>query len=229
MSVLTVKNLCVGYNDNVVSGNISFTVTGGDYVCILGENGVGKSTLVKTLLRLIKPISGEFYFENGLVRNKIGYLPQQKETQRDFPASVYEVVMSGFVGKMGFRPFFSKAEKNIAADNMKKVGIEKIRNKSFNELSGGQQQRVLLARALCASGGLLILDEPTAGLDSDATGNFYELTKKLAQDGTAIVIVSHDNQTAIKYASHILHIKKEHCCFGTADDYIRRHGQWGEK
>ena len=229
MTLLTVKDLCIGYDGNAVADHINFSVLPGDYVCVLGENGAGKSTLIKTILSLLKPISGEFHFANGVARNSIGYLPQQQETQKDFPASVMEVVLSGFIGKMGFRPFFNKAEQAAANANIEKVGISHLVRRSFNELSGGQQQRVLLARALCATDKLLVLDEPTAGLDPEATANFYELINKLVKDGTAVIMVSHDTRTAVSHSTHILHLRKKHCCFGTTAEYIKTHGKWGEK
>lgn len=205
MAYLTVKNLSVGYENRVVAENIDFIVNKGDYLCIVGENGSGKSTLMKTLLGLKTPTSGEIVFGDGLKRNEIGYLPQQTAVQRDFPASVYEVVLSGCVGKNGWRPFYSGADKALAKENIEKMEITELANRCYRELSGGQQQRVLLARALCATKKILLLDEPVAGLDPRVTVEMYHTIVQLNTDGVTIIMISHDI-AAVKYSSHVLHI-----------------------
>ncbi|MDY5677676.1 MAG: ABC transporter ATP-binding protein [Eubacteriales bacterium] len=219
MAYLTVKNLSVGYENRVVAENIDFIVNKGDYLCIVGENGSGKSTLMKTLLGLKSPTSGEIVFGDGLKRNEIGYLPQQTAVQRDFPASVYEVVLSGCVGKNGWRPFYSGADKALAKENIEKMGITELANRCYRELSGGQQQRVLLARALCATKKILLLDEPVAGLDPRVTVEMYHTIAQLNTDGVTIIMISHDI-AAVKYSSHVLHIGHRPLFFGTREDYI---------
>lgn len=215
------RNATLGYEDGIVTENLNFTVNSGDYLCILGENGSGKSTLIKALLGLKPQVSGEIIWCNGFSATDIGYLPQQTPVQRDFPASVREIVMSGCLSKKGFHPFYNSAEKNLAMDNMKKLGIESLAQKCYRELSGGQQQRVLLARALCATNKMLLLDEPVTGLDPHAQIEFYELIADLNKQGISIIMVSHDINSTIKYASHILHISKKQLFFGTSSDYLK--------
>ncbi|MBP3379786.1 MAG: ABC transporter ATP-binding protein [Ruminococcus sp.] len=214
------KNAALGYEDGIVTEGLNFTVNSGDYLCILGENGSGKSTLIKALLGLKPQISGEIKWCGGFSAKDIGYLPQQTPVQRDFPASVREVVLSGCLSKMGFFPFYRAAEKKLAKDTMKQLGIESLENKCYRELSGGQQQRVLLARALCAASRMLLLDEPVTGLDPHAQTELYELVAKLNKSGISIIMVSHDIASAVKYASHILHISKKQLFFGKTSDYL---------
>ena len=214
------KNLSLGYESNVIVKNLNFNVNAGDYLCIVGENGSGKSTLMRTLLSLQKPISGELEFSDGLSSDKLGYLPQQTFIQRDFPASVWEIVLSGRCSKEGFKPFYSKEDKAIAMQNIKKMEIENLKNRCYRELSGGQQQRVLLARALCATTKALLLDEPVSGLDPILTNQMYELIDNLnKKEKITIIMISHDLESALKYATHILHIGKE-IVFGTKQDYL---------
>lgn len=221
MSLLTCDNVCLGYEGRTVVEGLTFKVDSGDYLCILGENGSGKSTLMKTLLGLRNPMSGVITMDDGLKKNEIGYLPQQTVVQRDFPASVKEIVMSGFLNHSGLRPFYTKEEKKIALENMKRLGIEYMSKKCYRELSGGQQQRVLLARALCATSKMLLLDEPVAGLDPKVTGEMYELIKSLNKDGITIIMVSHDMQAALKYATKILHVSDRPEFFESTDEYLK--------
>ena len=219
MPQITVKNLSLGYDGISVVENLSFSICKGDYLCIVGENGSGKSTLIKALLHLKAPLSGQITEGDGFSHKHIGYLPQQTPVQRDFPASVYEIVLSGCVSRMGLRPFYSKAEKRLAYTNMKRLGIEELADRCYRELSGGQLQRVLLARALCATGDMLLLDEPVAGLDPKVTAELYEIINDLnKKDGITVVMVSHD-VTAIQYASHVLHINAAHHFFGSVEEY----------
>lgn len=221
MALITCKNLSLAYEGKTIVTNIDFTVNAGDYLCIVGENGSGKSTLMRTLLGLKTPFSGEITFGDGLHKNNLGYLPQQTQVQRDFPASVKEIVMSGCLVSSGIRPFFSKEQKKRAQDNMEKLGISDIQNRCYRELSGGQQQRVLLARALCAANKLLILDEPAAGLDPVVTADMYSLIEKLNKnDKMTVIMVSHDIAQAVKYATHILHISEKPLFFGKTHDYL---------
>ncbi len=220
MALITAENLSLGYDKMVVASGVSFSVNSGDYLCIVGENGSGKSTLMKTLLNLHKPISGGLKVGDGLTYSEIGYLPQQTVIQKDFPASVREIVLSGCQGNMGLRPFYGKKEKDMARENMKRLGILDLEGRCYRELSGGQQQRVLLARALCATDKLLLLDEPVSGLDPNATADMYELIKELNDKGVAIIMISHDIGAAVQYASHILHMGDE-IFFGTKEEYLK--------
>ncbi|MBQ7969605.1 MAG: metal ABC transporter ATP-binding protein [Treponema sp.] len=219
MAQLICKNVSLGYDSRIILSNLNFQINKGDYLCIVGENGSGKSTLMKTLLKLHKPLSGEIKIGDGLLDDEIGYLPQQTEVQKDFPASVKEIVLSGCQSRMGRRPFYNKDEKNLAKENMKKMGISEFSKRCYRELSGGQQQRVLLARALCATQKMLLLDEPVSGLDPIVTEEMYNLIQSLNKDGITIIMISHDVLAAIKYATHILHIGKE-IFFGTKDEYM---------
>lgn len=221
MSLIECKNLSVAYEGKTVVKDLSFKIDSGDSVCIVGENGSGKTTLMKALLGLIKISGGEISFGDGLMQNEIGYLPQQTDVQRDFPASVSEIVMSGCLNKMGLIPFFSKKEKAKALKNMEILGISELKNKCYQELSGGQQQRVLLARALCATEKLLLLDEPVAGLDPIVTAELYELIRRLNRDGITIIMVSHDIDSSLATADHILHLNYDNSFFGTVDEYKR--------
>lgn len=227
MSYIKCENLSLGYEGTLVAENISFDVNKGDYLCILGENGAGKSTLMKTLLGLIPLMGGSITYGDGLERYEIGYLPQQTFVQKDFPASVWEIVLSGTLSKCGRRAFFGKAEKEFAEENMKRMDIWELKKECYRNLSGGQQQRVLLARALCASSKLLVLDEPVTGLDPKVTVEFYQLIKDLNNEGLTIIMVSHDIHAAVKYASHVLHVEKEQSFIGTAEEY-RRSSFWKE-
>ena len=219
MALLTVQNLSFGYDQHAIISSLNFTVNEGDYLCIVGENGSGKSTLMKTLLGLREPISGQIIPGDGLKPNEIGYLPQQTIVQKDFPASVREIVLSGCQGRCGLRPFYNKAEKQLAEENMKRMGISGLANTCYRELSGGQQQRVLLARALCATRKILLLDEPVSGLDPKVTAEMYSLIQSLNREGITIIMISHDIAAAVQYASHILHIGSQ-VFFGTKDDYV---------
>lgn len=221
MAQIIFDNLAVGYDGHIVASGMNLEVEGGSYLCIVGENGAGKSTLVKTFLNLKKPIEGKIIFGDGLKSNEIGYLPQQTVVQRDFPASVREIVISGTLNKCGLRPFYGAAEKKLASENMEKLGISHLAKRCYRELSGGQQQRVLLARALCATSKLLVLDEPVAGLDPSATREMYEIIYKLNQeDKITVIMVSHDLDAALEYASHILHISHEQTVFSTTKEYL---------
>ncbi len=202
------KNLSVGYNNTVLHKDINFTIPLGSYVCVIGDNGVGKSTLIKTLLGLLSPLAGSICFGENLKARDIGYLPQQSETQKDFPASVFEVVLSGCLNRMGLRPFYTKLEKKRARDMLEKLGISALCKKSFRELSGGQQQRVLLARALCATNKALLLDEPTANLDALATKEFYALLKRLNAEGITIIMITHNFNELISDADYVLCLNK---------------------
>jgi zinc transport system ATP-binding protein len=219
--IITCENAEFGYEGVPAVSGLSFAVNSGDYLCVVGENGSGKSTLIKGLLRLKKPQSGSVCAGDGLKNADIGYMPQQTAAQKDFPASAYEVVLSGAMGARGILPFYTRRDKSAADEKLRLLGIDDLRNRCYRELSGGQQQRVLLARALVSTKKLLLLDEPTAGLDPSATADFYELIEKLNRGGLTVIIVSHDVASAVKYASHILHLRKTQLFFGTTADYLR--------
>ena len=222
MSQLICSDVSLGYEGRTVTKNLDFNVEAGDYLCIVGENGAGKSTLIKALLGLKAPMSGNIVTGDGLKPDEIGYLPQQTVVQKDFPASVKEIVLSGCLNKSGMRPFFTKEQKALAEIQMEKMGISDLAKRCYRELSGGQQQRVLLARALCAASKMLLLDEPVAGLDPKVTREMYELIYKLnREDGITVIMVSHDIAAAVKYATHILHVSHTPLFFGKKEDYIK--------
>lgn len=218
MAQIRCSKLSIGYNIPIVSG-LSFELNAGDYLCIVGENGAGKSTLMKTILGLVPALKGNIKFYSHLTRKDIGYLPQQSVVQKDFPATCMEVVMSGFQNRCGFRPFYKKSEKKEALSYLERLGITDLQNKCYRELSGGQQQRVLLARALCSTSKMILLDEPVAGLDPIATEEMYEIIKGLNDDGISIIMISHDIDSALKYATHILYVCKEPF-FGTKQEFL---------
>ena len=220
MPQIICENVSLGYENRPILKDLSFTVNSGDYLCIVGENGSGKSTLMKTMLALTPPLAGCIRMEEGLTSTQIGYLPQQTQVQRDFPASVREVVLSGFQGRCGLRPFYTKAEKKAAQENMERMAISQFARKCYRELSGGQQQRVLLARALCATRKCLLLDEPVSGLDPRVTTEMYEMIRTLHAEGITVIMISHDIHAALEYATHILHIGQQ-VFFGTREEYIR--------
>lgn len=220
MALIECKNVSLGYDNKIVLDNLNFEVNSGDYLCIIGENGSGKSTLMKTILGLKSPLNGEIVFGNGLKKNEIGYLPQQTLVQRDFPASVWEIVLSGSLNKCGLKPFYSKANKELAKKNMARMNITALSKRCYRELSGGQQQRVLLARALCATEKILLLDEPVSGLDPKVTAEMYQLIKELNEQGLTIIMISHDMHAALKYATHILQVGVN-MFFGTKEDYLK--------
>lgn len=192
MAQLFCEDITLGYEGIPVTEHLSFSVQAGDYLYIVGENGSGKSTLMKTILRLKPPMKGKIETGDGLKPDEIGYLPQQTAVQRDFPASVLEIVRSGCLNRCGLRPFYRREEKQRALDNMERLGIRHLAKRCYRELSGGQQQRVLLARALCATEKMLLLDEPVTGLDPKAQAELYELIGQLNRDGITILMVSHD-------------------------------------
>lgn len=220
MAILTCEDLSFAYEGRSVLESVSFSLEAGSYLCVVGENGSGKSTLIKGLLGLKAPDGGKISFGEGLKSTEIGYLPQQTQLQRDFPASVNEVVLSGCLNSLGRMLHYSKADRLRARENMERMGIEDIGEESYQALSGGQQQRVLLARALCATKKLLLLDEPVTGLDPIATGEMYNLIKLVNLcDNITVIMVSHDIHEAVRYATHILHLGHKQLFFGTAAAY----------
>lgn len=221
MPQLNCKNLTVGYESRVILKDLSFSVNAGDYLCIVGENGSGKTTLMKTILHLLKPVSGIIETGDGLLSDEIGYLPQQTFVQKDFPASVQEIVLSGCQSRCGRRPWYNRSEKALAAEAMEKMGIAHLARWCYRELSGGQQQRVLLARALCATQKMLLLDEPVSALDPAAQDEMYALIEQLHNSGITIIMISHDIEASLKYATHILHIGEE-VFFGTKAEFMHK-------
>ncbi len=229
MAQLTCRDLKLGYEGRIVAEGLTFSACKGDYLCILGENGSGKSTLARTILQLNRPLAGSITFAEGLKRNKIGYLPQQTPVQRDFPASVKEIILSGCLNRGGLFPFYSRADQQKVHNLMEQLDITHLSDRCYRELSGGQQQRVLLARALAATQELLLLDEPAAGLDAAGTKELYEIIHKINQEhGITIIMISHDHDAALRYADHILYLGKDHSFFGTTEEYKLQKGG-GEK
>ncbi len=220
MNLIKCENLSFAYSGNYVIKNLSFTVDEGDYLCVLGENGAGKSTLIKGLLKLKKPASGSISFSENLKAKDIGYLPQLSPNQKDFPASVNEIVLSGCLNKIRFKPFYGKKEKELAKKNMEKLGVLEIKNACYRELSGGQKRRVLLARALCAGSKVMLLDEPATGLDPVVTKELYEIIKKVNNEfNLSVIMVSHDIKSTLQYANKILHVRNEDTFFGSVEEY----------
>ncbi len=217
--LIVCRDVDFGYENYDVVVGVSMMVEEGDYLCIVGENGSGKSTLMKGLLGLLKPTGGSLTVDEELKKTGIGYLPQQTAAQRDFPATVQEVVLSGCLSRRGALPFYSRKEKTIARENMEKTGIYQMKDHCYRELSGGQQQRVLIARALCATSRLLILDEPITGLDPSAIQDLYTMLKQLNREGVAILMVSHDIRNVVSEAGKILHLKREVLFYGSVEEY----------
>ena len=215
------KNFTLQYDRHIAVQNVSFSVEPGDFLCIIGENGSGKSTLLKGLLGLLPPHDGQVSYAPTLSRTAIGYVPQQSTVQRDFPATVLEVVLSGCLNRQGLHFFYTPAQRSEAMVNLGKLGILELKDACYRDLSGGQQQRVLLARALCAASQLLILDEPITGLDPAAAQDLYKTLAYLNQkEGMAIVMVTHDLKAALKSARTVLHIGRKGLFTGTASDYL---------
>lgn len=220
MSQLICKNITIGYEKDIVLSDVSFFAQEGEYISIVGENGTGKSSLLKGILGLVPVKSGEIEFEDKFLKSHIGYLSQQNPMQKEFPASVYEVVLSGCQNSKGISPFYGKRAKAMALKNIERLGMEAYVKKSFADLSGGQRQRVLLARALCATEKMILLDEPVTGLDPVAIREMYTLIKKLNREyNITILMVTHDIEKALEYSDKILHLSKEDYFFGTVEEY----------
>lgn len=220
MSQLSCKNITIAYEKEIVVSDVSFDIESGDYVSVVGENGTGKSSILKAILGLVPMKNGTVTFENGFYKNHIGYLSQQNSMQKEFPASVYEVVLSGCLNSKGILPFYNKAAKNLAKENLARLGMEEYLRKSFADLSGGQKQRVLLARALCATDRMIFLDEPVTGLDPVAIKEMYGLIHKLNKEmNITIVMVTHDIENAMEYSDKILHLTRDDYFFGTKEEY----------
>lgn len=221
MAQIICRNLAIGYDGKAIVQNMNFSVNTGEYLCVIGENGAGKSTFMKTLLGLQPPIQGEILFGDNLKQNEIGYLPQQTEVQKDFPASVREIILSGCQNQLGLRPFYNRKEKSYAEAILNKLQITDLAEQCYRELSGGQKQRVLLARALCATKKMLLLDEPVAGLDPKAAKEMYYLIQKInREENITVIMISHDIQIAVNYASHVMKIGPN-IFYGTSEEYRR--------
>ena len=225
--LLSCKNAAFGYDGHIIVRDLNFSVNAGDFLCIAGENGSGKTTFIRGLMGLISPMAGEVSFYDKLKRNHIGYLSQEAVAKKDFPAGVFEIVLSGHLGKMGLRPFYTPAEKRTAEEHLQRLGISDLKNRCYRELSGGQRRRVLLARSLCSAQKLLVLDEPFAGLDPLITAELYKLLKTVSREmAMAIIMVSHDSEAA-DYATHALHLQKRQVFFGSIEEY--RKSETGKK
>ena len=226
MSLIETKNLTLGYDNIKVLKDLNFKIEENDFLCIVGPNGSGKSTLVKGILGLIRPIKGKVIY-NDLKQKFIGYMPQETKIDSNFPASVYEIVLSGTLNRVGLRPYYSKEEKELANHNLKILGIEKLKEKSFSELSGGQRQKVLLARSLCATKKLLILDEPSNNLDSKSKKELYETITDLNKNhNITIIMITHDLDHNNLIGNKILSLREDKVFFGTVNDFVRSvHGE----
>ena len=220
MTQITCRDLTIGYGSRIILKHLNFTVNEGDYLCIIGENGSGKSSLMRTILNLQNPINGQILYDHQIQQNGIGYLPQQTSRQKDFPASVREIILSGCDRRSGFHPFYHASDKKKAVTAMQQLKITHLAHRCYRELSGGQQQRVLLARALCATKKILFLDEPVSGLDPEVTADFYALIRRLnRREGITILMISHDLQATAADANHILHLGTPFF-YGLASDYF---------
>lgn len=220
MTQITCRELTIGYGSRIILKHLNFTVNEGDYLCIIGENGSGKSSLMRTILNLQNPISGQILYHHQIQKNGIGYLPQQTSRQKDFPASVREIVLSGCDRRSGFHPFYHASDKKRATKALRQLNITHLAHRCYRELSGGKQQRVLLARALCATEKILFLDEPVSGLDPEVTADFYALIRHLnRREGITILMISHDLQATAADATHILHLGTPFF-YGLASDYF---------
>ncbi len=222
MNIININNLSLGYNNIPVIQNLNVKINDGDFVCIVGSNGAGKSTLIKGILGLLKPISGSIEL-NNIKKNFIGYMPQETKVDSNFPASVYEIVLSGTLNKVGLKPSYSKELKKLADDNLKLLDIYSLKDKCFNELSGGQRQRVLLARSLCSTSKILILDEPSNNLDYNSKKNLYKILQYLNEEKTmTIIMVTHDLDHNNLIGNKILSLQKGNYFYGNTNDFVKK-------
>ena len=222
MNLIELKNVTLGYENHIVLKDIDMTIDDGDFICIVGPNGSGKSTLVKGILGLIKPKKGKVIY-NNLKQNFIGYMPQETKVDSNFPASVYEIVLSGTLNSMGLRSFYTKKEKDMADKNLKLLGIDKLKNKNFCDLSGGQRQKVLLARSLCATSKLLILDEPSNNLDTKSKHDLYKTIKELNENhGITIIMITHDLDHNNLIGNKILSLREDKMFFGSTEEFVKK-------
>ncbi len=222
--ILTLENLSFGYDHHPIGKNVNLEIIAGDFIAIVGSNGSGKSTLIKTILGLLPPLSGKINFSNHFNLSKIGYLPQETHVDSNFPATVSEIILSGTLGQLGFKPFYSKNERNLAKNALKILGITKLARKSFSELSGGQKQKVLLARALVATSNLLILDEPSNNLDYNSRHDFYETLKSLNRNqGLTILMITHDLDAADLIGNKVLSLKNGAINIYDTNDYLQHY------
>lgn len=222
MSLIELKNVSLGYEKDIILKNINLEIEDSDFICIVGPNGSGKSTLVKGILGLIKPMKGKITY-NGLKKNFIGYMPQETKVDPNFPASVFEIVLSGTLNSDNYKMFYRKEEKEEAINNLKLLGIENLKNKSFCELSGGQRQKVLLARSLSATNKLLILDEPSNNLDSKSKKELYKIIEDLNKNhGITIIMITHDLDHDNLIGNKILSLRENDIFFGSVDEFVRR-------
>ena len=221
MSLIEINNVTLGYDNHIVLKNLNLKIEEGDFICVVGPNGSGKSTLIKGILGLIKPLKGKIKY-NDLKQNFIGYMPQETKVDAFFPASVWEIVLSGTLNSIGLKPFYSKEAKEKALNSLKFLGVESLKNKSFADLSGGQRQKVLLARCLSAASKLLILDEPSNNLDSKSKENFYQMISDLNKKGITIIMITHDLDHGNLIGNKILSLREDDIYFGTTEEFIRR-------
>jgi zinc transport system ATP-binding protein len=209
--IVGTENLCFAYGSEPVFSQISLSVSGGDFVCLIGANGSGKSTLLRVLLGELEPLSGSVRLFGRDARHfgewpRIGFLPQSGAAARaGFPATAEEVVMANLFSRIGFMRFPKKAHREMARAALRQVGMEAHAGRLIGKLSGGQRQRVMLARVLAGAPELLLLDEPTTGVDAETVASLLDLLARLnAESGMTIVMVTHDAARAARYASKFL-------------------------
>jgi zinc transport system ATP-binding protein len=221
-SILELKQLRLGFGDNIVINNASLVLEEGDFACIVGANGAGKSTLVRAILGLIKPLGGDIHYCGDLKQTQIGYLPQETRPDSNFPATVEEIVLSGCLGHMGWKPFYCHKEKQHIRRSLKILGIESLAKKRFVDLSGGQKQKVLLARSLSATTKMIILDEPSNSLDHKSRKDFYKTLKNLNREqGLTILMITHDLDADDLIGNKVIAIKEGKVTLSETNDYLK--------
>lgn len=206
-TALEVHDLTVAFERKPVLWNIDLTIPQGNLVGIIGPNGAGKSTLIKSIMGLL-PLSSGYVkiFDQPLeeVRNRISYVPQRESVDWDFPASVFDVVMMGRYGKLGLFRRPRKADKDVAMDALRKVGMEAFVNRQISQLSGGQQQRTFLARAIAQQADIYFMDEPFAGVDAATEEAIIELMRSMTSAGKTVIVVHHDLQSVTNYFDWVI-------------------------
>lgn len=199
---IKVKDLTVAYDLKPVLWDIDLNYPKGSLIAIVGPNGAGKSTLIKAMLNLLKTVSGNISFNNKTLKEmqkEIAYVPQRGSVDWDFPTTVFDVVLMGRYGQVGWFKKVTKKDRDLALEAIKKVGMENFLNRQISELSGGQQQRVFLARALVQDASIYFMDEPFQGVDIKTEQAIIEILKDLKNQGKTVIVVHHDLSTVESY------------------------------